>query len=229
MNTRAGGQMRSTRRGFSLRWLVYSVLGLVLAAQVAGAQSTPHRPVLELLLEVPLGHVAEDQIPDLSEAGWALKVTFSKPIVVPDGSKVLVVTADDMQMYGTSDGELLWKQPIYGGIDKYDATNDIVYLSEAGVSGQFKERSYIYAKVSDSWKDGSVTDRTEVLVALDDEGARTCRGSRSTTLAPTTPPSRSSATRSSPRRASGASTSSPPTARRSATSLHGNPSTRART
>lgn len=172
MNTRAGGQMRSTRRVYSLRWLVYSVLGLVLAAQVAGAQSTPHRPVLELLLEVPLGHVAEDQIPDLSEAGWALKVTFSKPIVVPDGSKVLIVTADDMQMYGTSDGELLWKQPIYGGINKYDATNDIVYLSEAGVSGQFKERSYIYAKVSDSWKDGSVTDRTEVLVALDDEGAK---------------------------------------------------------
>ena len=216
-----GSVRMNIRRVLRLRWLVYAALGLVAASQVAGAQSAPHRPVLELLLEVPLGNVAEDQVPDLSEAGWALKVTFSKPIVVPDGSKVLVATADDMQMYDTSDGKLLWKQPIYGGIDKYDATNEIVYLSEAGSSGRFKERSYIYAidaasgaelwrydlqqdarpwrlenmpegaeagsagftninvhegviyaKVSDSWKDGSVTDRTEVLVALDDRGGK---------------------------------------------------------
>lgn len=174
---------------------------------------------LELVKEIKLADVAEDQVPDLAEDGWSKGINFSKPVMLPNGKNTLIVTESEMTLYDTASGEQVWSKPTYGGIEKYAATNDYIYLSEKSSSKKFAETSYIYsidvktgeevwkydlqqdigphrtanmpegseagstgfiniqlegdtlyAKVSDSWKSGEVTDRVEILAAFDTEG-----------------------------------------------------------
>lgn len=107
------------------------------------SKHTSLKPQLELVCEKPLGNVAEDQIPDVTEERWFFSVQATKPIVSPDGKYVLVVGEEKMTLYDTSSGAQKWEKSTYGGIDSYIIGNDRLYMAEKYAYKRDKEHGYI--------------------------------------------------------------------------------------
>ncbi len=123
--------------------VVLTVCGCQKKSETSGTTHTSLKPQMELVREIPLGSVAENKIPDVTKSGWSFGVPFTKPVVLPDGKRVLVVEEAKMTLIDTGTGERIWEKSTYGGIDNYVASGDRLYLTEKGSYGSKKEHGYI--------------------------------------------------------------------------------------
>jgi len=105
-------------------------------------QAKSLKPQLELIAKVKLEKPSPDKIPDVTKERWSFGIPYTKAIVSPDGSRILVVEETKMEMFDTR-GNKLWEKPTYGGIDNYLVTEDRIYMTEKYGYKRTKEHGYV--------------------------------------------------------------------------------------
>ncbi len=129
------------KKAFVLLLLALAVLGCVQHQEEKKVEQ-PLKPQMTLVKKIQLENPEPNKIPDVTKERWSFGIPYTKAIVSPDGSRILVVEELKMIMFD-SEGNKLWEKPTYGGIDNYIVTEDRVYMTEKYAYKKFKEHGYI--------------------------------------------------------------------------------------
>ena len=100
------------------------------------------KPQITLVKKIKLSEPEPSEIPDVTKERWSFGLPYTKVIVSPDGSRILVVEKSKMMMFDSS-GNKLWEKTIYTAIDNYVVTEDRIYITEKYAYKRWKEHGYI--------------------------------------------------------------------------------------